>query len=218
MFSRISFILAPLLLFGISCHTDGNKLVKNMHTGNKETFLNTDTATFGAGCFWCVEAVFKELKGVISVSPGYSGGNITNPSYQEVCSGKTGHAEVCQIVYDSTSIKFEDLLEVYWQTHDPTTLNKQGNDEGTQYRSVIFFHNAHQQETAEYYKAKLNQSGAFNGPILTEIVPFSVFYPAEAYHKDYFAKNPNQPYCTLVILPKLEKFHKAFKTKLKNTE
>jgi len=186
-----------------------------MSTLQNNAPISTDTATFGAGCFWCVEAVFRELKGVISVSPGYAGGTVKNPSYREVCTGNTGHAEVCQIVYDPALIKFDDLLEVFWQTHDPTTLNKQGNDVGNQYRSVIFFHNNHQKETAEYYKKKLNDSGAFRSAIVTEIVPFSNYYPAEDYHKDYYEKNPDQPYCTYVILPKLEKFHKAFKSKLK---
>jgi len=176
---------------------------------------SSDTATFGAGCFWCVEAVFRELKGVISVSPGYAGGTVKNPSYREVCTGSTGHAEVCQIVFDPALIKFDDLMEVFWQTHDPTTLNKQGNDVGNQYRSVIFFHNNQQRETAEYYKKKLNDSGAFNSAIITKIEPFSNYYPAEDYHKDYYEKNPDQPYCTFVIQPKLEKFHKAFKSKLK---
>jgi peptide-methionine (S)-S-oxide reductase len=177
---------------------------------------NNDTATLGAGCFWCVEAVFKELKGVISVSPGYAGGSVKNPSYREVCTGRTGHAEVCQIIYDPAIIKFDDILEVFWQTHDPTTLNKQGNDIGTQYRSAIFYHNTKQRELAEYYKKKLNDSGAYTSPLTTEIVPFTTYFPAEDYHKDYFQKNPDQPYCTFVILPKLEKFHKAFKSKLKN--
>jgi peptide-methionine (S)-S-oxide reductase len=208
-------IMVPIILLGISCQSNGNKIITDMNTVKSGSTMNSDTATFGSGCFWCVEAVFKELKGVISVTPGYAGGNTKNPSYRDVCTGKTGHAEVCQIIFDSALIRFEDLLEVYWQTHDPTTINKQGNDAGTQYRSVIFFHNGHQRETAEYYKKKLNESGAFSGPIVTEIVPISAFYTAEDYHKDYYGKNPDQPYCTLVILPKLEKFHKAFKTKLK---
>ncbi len=179
------------------------------------TNSNLDTATFGAGCFWCVEAVFKELKGVISISPGYAGGSVKNPSYREVCTGRTGHAEVCQIIYDPAFIKFDDLLEVYWQTHDPTTLNRQANDVGTQYRSVIFYHNEKQKETAEFYKKKLNDSGAFSSAIVTEITALTAYYPAEDYHKDYYSKNPDQPYCTFVIQPKLEKFHKAFKSKLK---
>ena len=215
MASRISFFLFTFLLVGISCHSNENKPEKSMNTSENIVPGNTDTATFGAGCFWCVEAVFKELKGVISVSPGYAGGSIKNPSYREVCMGTTGHAEICQIIYDPAIIKFEDLLEVFWQTHDPTTLNRQANDVGTQYRSAVFYHNAKQKETAEFYKKKLNESGAFNAPIVTEITAFSAYYPAEDYHKDYYSKNPDQPYCTFVILPKLEKFHKAFKSKLK---
>jgi peptide-methionine (S)-S-oxide reductase len=213
---RVYFFLISFCLIGFSCHSNENKPdIKIMTVTDNLNPGNNDTATFGAGCFWCVEAVFKELKGVISVSPGYAGGSVKNPSYREVCTGRTGHAEVCQIVFDPALIKFDDLLEVYWQTHDPTTLNKQGADVGTQYRSVIFYHNQKQKETAEFYKKKLNDSGAFNSPVVTEIVPFAAYYPAEDYHKDYYSKNQDQPYCTFVILPKLEKLHKAFKSKLK---
>jgi peptide-methionine (S)-S-oxide reductase len=218
MSSRNSILIITGLLFGMSCHSEGNKINGEMNIMKSNASIETDTATFGAGCFWCVEAVFKELKGVIAVTPGYAGGNVKNPSYREVCTGNTGHAEVCQIIFDSSVIKFKDLLEVYWQTHDPTSINKQGNDVGTQYRSVIFFHNTEQHDIAEYYKKKLNESGAFDGPIVTELVPLTTFYSAEDYHKDYYSKNPDQPYCTLVILPKLEKFHKAFKSKLKIKE
>lgn len=176
--------------------------------------LQIDTATFGAGCFWCVEAIFKELKGVKSIISGYSGGNVENPTYEQVCSGKTGHAEVCQITFDSNIISFKELLEVFWQTHDPTTLNRQGNDVGTQYRSVIFYHNESQRNIAEFYKEELNKSGAFNSPIVTEIVKFNKFFPAENYHQDYYSNNVYQPYCQFVVKPKLEKFKKAFKEKL----
>jgi peptide-methionine (S)-S-oxide reductase len=216
MFNRFSILLFSFILLEISCQSNENKTINNMNSIQVNGTENNDTATLGAGCFWCVEAVFKELKGVISVSPGYAGGSVKNPSYHEVCTGSTGHAEVCQIIYDPAIIKFDDILEVFWQTHDPTTLNKQGNDIGTQYRSAIFYHNTKQREIAEYYKKKLNDSGAFTSPLTTEIVPFTAYYPAEDYHKDYYQKNPNQPYCTFVILPKLEKFHKAFKSKLKN--
>lgn len=176
---------------------------------------NIDTATFGAGCFWCVEAVFQELKGVISVTSGYSGGSVKNPSYKEVCTGTTGHAEVAQIVYDPGQITYDELLEVFWQTHDPTTLNKQGNDAGTQYRSAIFHHNEKQKEIAEKYKRELNKSGAWDKPIVTEIVPFSVFYKAEDYHQRYYNLNKEEQYCRYVIRPKVEKFRKVFKDKLK---
>jgi len=179
--------------------------------------LKTDTATFGTGCFWCTEAVFQELKGVLKVTSGYSGGTVKNPSYEEVCSGTTGHAECLQVIYDPKVISFEELLEVFWEAHDPTTLNRQGNDVGTQYRSVIFYHDAAQKHKAEEYKVKLDKSGAYNNPIVTEITPFSTFYAAENYHQDYFRLHGNQPYCTFVIRPKVEKFEKVFKNKLKTT-
>jgi peptide-methionine (S)-S-oxide reductase len=176
----------------------------------------TDTATFGTGCFWCTEAIFQQLDGVLKVSSGYSGGHVKNPSYNDVTSGNTGHAECVQIVYDPQKVSFDDLLEVFWQTHDPTTLNRQGNDVGTQYRSVIFYHNATQKEKAEKYKADLNKSGAWDNPVVTEISPFSEFYVAENYHQDYYNQNGSQPYCYYVIRPKLEKFQKVFKSKLKH--
>ncbi len=173
-------------------------------------------ATFGAGCFWCVEAIFQELEGVQSVQSGYSGGKVDNPTYREVCSGLTGHAEVVQITYDPAKISFEELLEVFWQTHDPTTLNQQGADKGTQYRSVVFYHDEEQRELAEYYKKKLNDEKAFQNPVVTEISAFEKFYPAEDYHQEYFNNNQNQPYCQIVIQPKLDKFRKVFKEKLKD--
>ena len=178
--------------------------------------MNTDTATFGNGCFWCTEAIFQQLNGVVSATSGYSGGHVANPSYEEVCEKNTGHAEALQIVFDPAVITFDELLEVFWQTHDPTTLNRQGNDVGPQYRSVIFYHSAKQKERAEHYKAELDKSGAFNQPVVTAIEPFKNFYPAEDYHQDYYNKNGNAPYCTFVIRPKLEKFEKVFKSKLKN--
>ena len=178
--------------------------------------LNTDTATFGNGCFWCTEAVFQQLEGVLKVSSGYSGGHVVNPTYKEVCTGTTGHAEVIQIIYDPSKISFDELLEVFWQTHDPTTLNRQGNDVGTQYRSAVFYHSKEQKEKAEKYKAELDKSGAFNKPIVTEVTHFTSFYVAENYHQDYYNNNGEQPYCTYVIRPKLEKFQKVFKSKLKH--
>lgn len=173
-----------------------------------------DTATFGAGCFWCVEAVFQRLNGVTKVESGYSGGNIKNPAYREVCNGTTGHAEVCRITFDKTKIGFKDLLEVFWKVHDPTTLNQQGNDHGTQYRSVVFYHNEEQKLLAEKYKAELNKSGAWDNPVITEISPYINFYAAEDYHQNYFNQNGNEPYCKFVIQPKVEKFEKVFKDKL----
>ena len=174
-----------------------------------------DTATLGAGCFWCVEAVFQQLKGVKKVVSGYSGGTIKNPAYREVCAGVTGHAEVCQIYYNPNEISFQELLEVFWQTHDPTTLNRQGNDVGTQYRSAIFFHNENQKSIAIELKNKLNNSGAFNQPIITEISEFKNFYPAEDYHQNYYNLNGEEPYCQFLIKPKLDKFKKVFSEKLK---
>jgi peptide-methionine (S)-S-oxide reductase len=155
------------------------------------------------------------LKGVISLKSGYSGGSVKNPSYKEVCNGTTGHAEVCQIVFDKSVISYDELLEVFWKTHDPTTLNSQGNDFGTQYRSSIFYHNNEQKQLAENYKDQLNKEKVFQSPIVTEIVPYSVFYEAEDYHQNYFNQNGEQGYCRFVIQPKLEKFEKVFKEKLK---
>jgi peptide-methionine (S)-S-oxide reductase len=180
---------------------------------------NLDTATFGAGCFWCVEAIYQDLEGVVSVTSGYSGGNVENPSYEAVCTGSTNHAEVCNIVYDTTKISFEELLEVFWSIHDPTTLNRQGHDSGTQYRSAIFYHNTHQKELAEKYKAELNKSGAWKDPLVTEITPFTAFYKAEKYHQNYYNDNAGKnPYCSIVIAPKIEKFKKVFADKLKKKE
>ena len=189
----------------------------SMDLNNPSTELKTDTATFAIGCFWCTEAVFTELKGVLKVTSGYTGGQTDNPNYKEVCTGQTGHAECLQIIYDPAVISFDELLEVFWETHDPTTLNRQGNDVGTQYRSGIFYHNAEQKLKAEQYKAKLDKSGAFSAPIVTEITPAVKFYPAENYHQDYYAQNGSQPYCYYVIRPKVEKVRKVFKSKLKNS-
>ena len=172
-------------------------------------------ATFGAGCFWCVEACFKDLEGVVNVLPGYSGGQIKNPSYKEVCLGTTGHAEVARVEYNEELISFEELLEVFWFVHNPTTLNRQGNDIGEQYRSVIYYHDEQQKELSEKYKEQLNESGAWENPVVTEICPLINFYPAENYHHNYFQNNPDQPYCASVVRPKVEKFRKAFQQRLK---
>lgn len=173
------------------------------------------TATFGNGCFWCTEALFQALEGVYNVRSGYMGGKVKNPTYKEVCSGLTGHAEVIQLEYDPAVITYPELLEVFWKTHDPTTLNRQGADEGTQYRSAVFYHNEEQRNLAEEYKQKLGVSGAFDDPIVTEITPAAVFYQAEDYHQNYYRLNGNAPYCSYVIKPKLEKFRKVFADKLK---
>lgn len=174
-----------------------------------------ETATFGGGCFWCTEAIFRSLKGVETVESGYSGGKTKNPTYREVCTGLTGHAEVIQITFDPTKVSFRELLEVFWETHDPTTLNRQGADVGTQYRSAVFYHSQEQKEIAEKYKAELNRENVFNKPVVTEITAFDKFYKAEDYHQDYFRNNSTQGYCQIVIVPKLEKFRKLFKDKLK---
>jgi peptide-methionine (S)-S-oxide reductase len=175
----------------------------------------TKLATFGGGCFWCVEAVFQQLEGVVSVQSGYAGGTVDNPTYKQVCSGTTGHAEVCQIRYDPAKVSFDELLEAFWKTHDPTTLNRQGADVGTQYRSVIFYHDDQQRAQAEQRKQELDASGAWADPIVTEISPLLKFYPAEDYHQNYFRTNPQEGYCQFVIRPKLEKFEKVFADKLK---
>ena len=184
------------------------------NASNKNT-NNMERATFGAGCFWCVEAVFERVNGVQSVTSGYSGGDIVNPSYREVSSGTTGHAEVIQLEFDPAVVSYEELLEIYWKTHDPTQLNRQGADVGPQYRSVIFYHNDRQKELAEGYKQKLEQAGIWEKPIVTAIEPFKNFFKAEDYHQDYYNNNKSQGYCQFVITPKLDKFKKVFSDKLK---
>lgn len=175
-----------------------------------------EKATFGMGCFWCTEAVFERLEGVSNVRSGYEGGNTINPTYDEICTGTTGHAEVTEVTYDPAKIKYEELLEIFWKTHDPTTLNRQGADVGTQYRSVIFYHTAQQKAIAEKYKKDLNAAKAFPNPIVTAVDKASTFYVAENYHQDYFRRNGSAPYCKAVILPKMEKLEKLFKSKLKH--
>jgi peptide-methionine (S)-S-oxide reductase len=210
-------IFAPLLLQACSTGNAGpEKEFPQIISLHMETPEGLDTITLGAGCFWCVEAVFLELKGVESVVSGYMGGKVKDPTYEAVCSGTTGHAEVARIVYDPKVLPLQDLLEVFWRTHDPTTLNRQGADVGTQYRSAIFYHTDDQKRVAEHFKKELDASGAFRGPIVTEITPASVFYPAENYHQDYFARNGDQGYCRMVIQPKLEKFRTVFANRLKD--
>jgi len=175
-------------------------------------------ATFGAGCFWCTEAQFQQLKGVGRVESGYMGGAVANPSYKDVCNGTTGHAEVTSIYYDPREISYDELLAAFWTSHDPTQLNRQGNDVGTQYRSVIFFHNDEQRQKAEEYKKKLNDEHAYGSSVVTEIAPASTFYKAEDYHQNYYNQNGDQPYCQFVVKPKLDKFRKVFAGKLKETQ
>jgi len=174
-----------------------------------------EITTLGGGCFWCLEAVFSELRGVINVVSGYSGGSVPNPSYPQICTGATGHAEVVQISFDPDIISFKELLEIFFTIHDPTTLNRQGADVGTQYRSVIFYRTKEQEKVAREVKKEFEASKIWKAPIVTEFTPFKVFYPAEEYHQKYFKRNPDQMYCSVVISPKLAKFRKRYSTKLK---
>ncbi len=176
---------------------------------------NYEKATLGAGCFWCVEAVFQNLAGVEAVVSGYAGGHVSNPSYEQVCTGTTGHAEVAQITFDPHVISFAEILDVFWRTHNPTTRNRQGADIGTQYRSVIFYHTDEQRRIAETSKTEADASGLWDHPIVTEIAPLTEFYPAEDYHQNYFRRNPHQPYCQMVVVPKVAQFKKNFADKLK---
>ncbi|MBC7874144.1 MAG: peptide-methionine (S)-S-oxide reductase MsrA [Ferruginibacter sp.] len=204
----------------LSCaqKTPSNKIsMDTIEPKNQQPLPAVETATFANGCFWCTEAIFEELDGVISATSGYTGGKTQNPTYKDIGTGETGHAEALQIIYDPMKITFDELLAVFWETHDPTTLNRQGADVGTQYRSEIFYHNPEQKEKAEKYKAELDKSGAFDKPIVTAISAAGKFYPAEDYHQQYFELNENaNPYCKIVIRPKLDKFRKVFKDKLKH--
>jgi len=212
-------------IFSCSGSTHSEKSTKHMAITNifeqnpavkAQSASGLDTATLGTGCFWCTEAIFEQLEGVQQVTSGYSGGHADNPTYKEVSTGASGHAECVQIVYNPAIISFDELLEVFWQVHDPTTLNRQGADVGPQYRSVVFYHNDEQKQKAEKYKAELDKSGAFSNPIVTTIEPYVQFFAAEDYHQEYYANNKNKnPYCQIVIKPKLEKFEKVFKNKLK---
>ena len=217
--SSVVIILTTLISCAQKSQTNNKDTIMENTEGkmNNPTLPATEIATFANGCFWCTEAVFEELEGVVSATSGYTGGKTENPNYKEVTSGETGHAECLQIIYDPAKITFDELLAVFWETHDPTTLNRQGADVGTQYRSAIFYHNDEQKEKAEKYKTELNKSGAFDKPVVTEISAFSKFYPAENYHQQYYENNAEtNPYCAVVIRPKLEKFRKVFKDKLKH--
>lgn len=215
------FLCSVLFLmtgFLISCHSQKSDFVTNNFNliemeGMNENF---EEATFGAGCFWCVEAIFNDLKGVKKVMSGYSNGKTDNPTYEEVCSGVTGHAEVVRIVFDPQQIDFETLLKVFWHVHDPTTLNRQGNDIGTQYRSGVYYHSEKQKEIAQKSKDETNASGLWPKPIVTEITEIKSFFPAEDYHQNFFANNPGQPYCAAVVAPKVNKFRQNFKHLLKS--
>jgi peptide-methionine (S)-S-oxide reductase len=213
-----SFITTSLLLTACAQKkvsiVDSEKNITQLKKTDKS--MQKDTATFANGCFWCTEAIFQQLKGVDTVISGYSGGHVENPTYEQVCNKKTGHAEALRIVFDPKVISFDELLEIFWSTHDPTTLNQQGNDVGPQYRSVVFYHNDFQKDRAEHFKAELEKAKAFDKPIVTAVEPFTNFYAAEDYHQNYFKTNGNQPYCHFVIRPKVEKFEKAFKDKIKH--
>jgi peptide-methionine (S)-S-oxide reductase len=211
-----------LILFVFGFNTNAQIVKNKVKQMNQEKISETNIteptntiATFAAGCFWCVEAMFQKLKGVEKVESGYMGGGVKNPSYKDVCTGQTGHAEVIQITYNPQKISFEELLEVFWKTHDPTTLNRQGNDIGTQYRSAVFYHDDMQKRIAESLKRNLSESGAFDAPIVTTFEPASAFYRAENYHQDYFNLNGTNPYCQMVVKPKIEEFQKIFKDKIK---
>ena len=202
------------IFFSGICQSSGVEK-KNGRIIMKEKEQNSEVATLGAGCFWCVEAIYEGLKGVESVVSGYSGGSVKNPGYREISSGLTGHAEVCQITFNPNVISFSEILEVFWEVHDPTTLNRQGADIGTQYRSVIFYHSDEQRKIAEESKRKTDESGDYKDSIVTEIAAFNGFYIAEDYHQNYYFNNPNQPYCSVVISPKVKKFRKKYKEQLK---
>ena len=214
------FTMKSLLLsfFLLGClGQDPNFVIMNnqtIHTSDNENSQKEDTATFGNGCFWCTEAIFQQVEGVLKVRSGYCGGHVLMPTYEQVCSKNTGHAEVIQIVFDPAVITYDELLEIFWQTHDPTTLNRQGNDVGPQYRSVVFFHNETQRKKAQHYKDQLNQNGVFDNPVVTNIEPYKNYFEAEKYHQNYYNNNKeSNPYCYYVIKPKLEKFEKIFADK-----
>jgi len=212
----VAATLGGTLLLAI-VHAKGPKLPESANQKSAVAAMESqpgdekfEQVTLGSGCFWCTEAVFQQLQGVESAVSGYTGGHLANPTYEQICTGNTGHAEVIQVTYDPAKISFTDMLRVFWQTHDPTTPNRQGHDVGTQYRSAIFYHNDRQRKLAEEYKKQLDASGSFNAPVVTEIVPFERFYPAEKYHQEYYEQNPEQRYCEYVIRPKVEKFRQEF--------
>lgn len=215
---KFIFTLNIIVLFGalLGCNTNADTKIYNYNGAKMIDSSKTEIATFGSGCFWCTEAIFERLNGVLDVESGYSGGTVPNPTYDAVCSGLTGHAECTQIKYDPSIISYTELLEVFFKTHDPTTLNRQGADVGTQYRSVIFYHNDKQKNDAETIKRELENAKIWDDLIVTEISQFKKFYKAEKYHQDYYNNNGNQPYCSFVITPKIEKFKKVFADRLKN--
>jgi len=212
-----SLILGIIILFtSISCgQKSENQKISNKMNEEKVNMTGMETITFGAGCFWCVEAVFQQIEGVVKVESGYSNGQTKNPSYKEVCTGNTGHAEVVQVTFDPKKVSFDTILEIFWKTHDPTTLNRQGGDAGTQYRSGVFYSNEAQKVAAQSWLKKLNDEHVFPNPIVTEITALSNYSKAEDYHQDYYDLNGHNPYCQVVIKPKIDKLQKTFKDKLK---
>ncbi|MEJ7588952.1 MAG: peptide-methionine (S)-S-oxide reductase MsrA [Ferruginibacter sp.] len=212
---RLFYVAVSTFLSIFGC-AQKNETIKIQHMTDNSSNATMDTATFGTGCFWCTEAIFQQVEGVSKVISGYSGGKVDNPTYKQVCSGTTGHAECLNIVYDPAKVTFDELLEMFWQVHDPTTLNRQGNDVGTQYRSVVFYHDENQKATVQKYMSELNKSGAWDNPVVTTLEPYVKFYPAEDYHQNYYNSNKGEGYCQFVIRPKVEKFEKVFKSKLKN--
>lgn len=226
--SLLLIVGATLIVLGIAWAGTRTDPQENLIAGNAstpggserkpeemESKKDLQTATFAGGCFWCTEAVFQELKGVYKVTSGYIGGTVANPTYEQVCTGQTGHAEATQIVYDPKEVSFEQLLEVFFKTHDPTTLNRQGNDVGTQYRSAIFYHTPEQKATAEAIIADLTKAKIYPDPIVTQVTAATQWYPAEDYHQNYYSQNPNQGYCAYVITPKVAKFRKVFADRLR---
>jgi len=211
----ISIGFSLLVVMGISLQSSSCSVKEKQKERTMTATQNLDTATLAGGCFWCIEAIYQQVDGVVTAKSGYTGGEIANPTYREVCSGLTGHAEAIQIVYDPKKVTFAKLLEVFFTVHDPTSLNRQGADVGTQYRSAIFFHNSDQKKVAETVMAKLNSSGTWTSPIVTEVTAAQPFYVAEDYHQNYFNDNKRQPYCQMVIQPKVEKFQKVFKEIIK---
>src|SRR5690606_15598609 len=212
---RIQLLLFGVLLLNSISGFAADSFDKGVVPPLEELVKQKDTATFASGCFWCVEAKFSQLEGVLKVTSGFTGGHLKNPTYKQVVRGTTGHAEACNIAYDHSVIYYDELLESFFLSHDPTQLNRQSNDVGTQYRSAIFYHNDSQREKAEYYINKLTQQLIYNKPIVTQVKPFTKFYIAEDYHQEYYKNNPNQSYCRYVIQPELERFKEIFKDKLK---
>lgn len=214
---KLKSLILIINLFLIIYNSSYSQKIKtsDMVNLNEQNNPKLEIATFGTGCFWCTEAIYERLDGVEKVIAGYTGGHVANPTYKQVCTGTTGHAEVAQIYFNPEIISYGELLDVFWQVHDPTTLNRQGNDIGPQYRSVIFYHDDKQKVAAEESKKKIEMSGTFKDPVVTEISPLTNFYEAEDYHQDYYRFNPNQPYCRVVIAPKIKKFTAKYQDKLK---